>query len=308
MSEQPTFHRADGYVALPVGVLDLDLSPGAFRTLVELCRMANTEGFCWPSLQHLSDRLGRSRSAISGYISDLRAEGLLETFEQKTANGYNYRLKFRVTFWQEWRASLCARRQKIERSVRSDERLLESKNHIHINQPEHDLDKLVEAWKTCFAGAPYPSLAREPDPELVERTRQTLSAGHARPVGRDALEKALSNLWTKLELPSTHDNLTEQSEHLSAAGLTLDEADALVVHLSRTWPKHWRRMPNKAAFEKLAQPITAQTQRAKYAVLTGFMKRYGRAQKSLRRSPGFCSLDLKGSAAIPAGTASYPRI
>ena len=85
MSEQISFNRDKGFVALPVGVLDMDLSPGAFRTLVELCRMANMEGYCWPSLTQLSDRLGRSKSAISGYLKELRGVGLVATEEQRTA-------------------------------------------------------------------------------------------------------------------------------------------------------------------------------------------------------------------------------
>ena len=108
-----------GFVAFPVAVFDLELTPGAFRTLAELCRMANAEGQCWPSLAQVGRKLGRSRAAISGYIAELRDVGVITTEEQKMANGYNYRLRYTVTFWKEWRAGLGKSRKRAERTVQS---------------------------------------------------------------------------------------------------------------------------------------------------------------------------------------------
>ena len=42
------FNPAQGFVALPSDVMDIGMTPGAFRLLVELCRMANTTFECWP--------------------------------------------------------------------------------------------------------------------------------------------------------------------------------------------------------------------------------------------------------------------
>lgn len=100
------FDPRSGYVALPSALLDLDLAPGPFRLLTELCRMANKAGECWPSFGQLSARIGRSKAAISGYLEALREASLVETQKQKMANGYNYRLKFRVVFWPQWRKEL----------------------------------------------------------------------------------------------------------------------------------------------------------------------------------------------------------
>ena len=57
MSETIDCDPNRGFVAFPVALFDLDLSPGAFRTLAELCRMANKSGQCWPSLAQLGQRL-----------------------------------------------------------------------------------------------------------------------------------------------------------------------------------------------------------------------------------------------------------
>jgi hypothetical protein len=107
MASSLTFDPAKGFVALPCEVMNIDMSPGAFRLLVELCRMANRTGECWPSLGQLSERIGRSKAAISGYIAELREIELIETTSQKMANGYNYRLKYCVTFWKSWRSNLA---------------------------------------------------------------------------------------------------------------------------------------------------------------------------------------------------------
>jgi len=102
-----------GFIALPMSVFDLNLTPGTFRNLAELCRMANAEGQCWPSLAQLGDRLGRSRATISGYIAKLRAAELIETETQKMANGYNYRLRYSVVVWKAWRKQL-SRNARVE--------------------------------------------------------------------------------------------------------------------------------------------------------------------------------------------------
>ncbi|MDC0136765.1 winged helix-turn-helix domain-containing protein, partial [Sulfitobacter sp.] len=57
-----------------------------------------------PPFAQLGRRLGRSRASVSAYIAELREAGVLTTQEQKMANGYNYRLRYTVTFWKEWRA------------------------------------------------------------------------------------------------------------------------------------------------------------------------------------------------------------
>jgi len=177
MSEIIDCDPNQGFVAFPVALFDLNLSPGAFRTLAELCRMANKSGQCWPSLAQLGQRLGRSRASISAYIAELREAEVLGTEEQKMANGYNYRLRYTVLFWKEWRASLGqkdkATRPAInahnpERRVQPTERPLRTKNHIHQKQQSQDQScDLVSEWKALFAKAPYPAFEQAPSPALL---------------------------------------------------------------------------------------------------------------------------------------------
>jgi biotin operon repressor len=156
MSETIVFDRRKGFVALPVQVLEMELTPGAFRLLAELCRMANLDGFCWPSLGQLGERLGRSKAAISGYVTDLREAGLISTETQTTANGYNYRLRYCVVFWKAWRASLSGQTgpavevkdsEPVERSVQPVERHRGSKNHIQINHDQSVDDEYEDLRK-----------------------------------------------------------------------------------------------------------------------------------------------------------------
>ncbi len=300
MSEQLSFNPRKGFVALPVEIMDLDLTPGAFRTLAELCRMANTEGFCWPSLQQLSERLGRSRSAVSGYIRDLRAAGLVDTQEQRTANGYNYRLKYRVTFWQDWRASLRKPAQqpdrKTERSVQPDARMTQIKNHILKNhsegRSETDKDKLIRKWARCFAGAPYPAAAREPEPALCESTRNILQKSLPSEVLTAAqMSGDLGRVWTDLGVPVSADILAVQATHLASLRLSEPELTLLLRRLSAQWPSHWQRPPTPEMFIKLVRAAGTASEASKNAVLRSYLKRWELAQKSLQTFRHSCSVE-----------------
>jgi len=307
MSEHPSFDRAKGFVALPVEVLELELTPGAFRLLVELCRMANLDGYCWPSLAQLSDRLGRSRSAISGYIKDLRAEGLIETEEQKTANGYNYRLKYRVTFWQKWRADMTApARPKAERSVRQSERL-KDKNQSHINHCQKDLDSegsgLVSGWAKCFKGAAYPSLAFFPDPELVSDTESFL----ARKPANDQIISAdiileLREIWTNLGLEFSESGLVPLAKFLEMQEYGSSERPKIYEAIKRNWPAHWRRVPDQKQFEKLVRQSNVPSPNVERAVLRGYLKRWELAQKHLPR-PSLSDFVPRNDASAPLAAA-----
>ncbi|NNE53729.1 MAG: hypothetical protein HKN30_15160 [Sulfitobacter sp.] len=131
--------------------------------------MANRERQCWPSLRQLGDRLGRSRAAVSGYIAELREAELIETETQRMANGYNYRLRYRVTFWKNWRGQLG---QKEERRVQPTERPLETQKHIHENHPSPR--DLTLDWAKAVGRAPYPEFTTWPTEDLLEKTRQRL--------------------------------------------------------------------------------------------------------------------------------------
>lgn len=310
MSEQYSFSRDDGFVALPVGVFDLDLSPGSFRTLVELCRMANKEGFCWPSLQQLSERLGRSKSAISGYIAQLRDAELIETQTQTTANGYNYRLKYFIPFWPEWRASLGRRTaQKTEHRVQPVERLRDSEKQNDINHCQVDLDKVISAWGRCFKGAPYPALGKTPSAELVAETTAALRDPHAKSqVSPSQISARLRTLWRDLGVTCSDSLLSKHTAQLQARALNDEELVNAAAALAKAWPHHWRNAPTEEAFAKLVKSRVPPSVMARRTVLEGYMRRFERAQKSLRPTPEFCSVGSKENITAAANTPLYPRI
>ncbi|MEX0337993.1 MAG: helix-turn-helix domain-containing protein [Arenibacterium sp.] len=291
MSEQYHFDRKKGFVALPVDLFDLDLSPGAFRTLTELCRMANADGFCWPSLEQLSDRLGRSRSAISGYIKELRGAELVTTEEQKTANGYNYRLKYQVTFWAAWRASLSPRPvQRNERRVEPVERLLESKNQSLEKQSGENLDMLLKKWQRCFAGAPYPMVARAPNEMLCAETQSALSQPVDAPAPPAKIETQIRAHWKTLSIDVPPAALNAQIKTLISCDLSERELQNLLTTLRKSWPVHWHRCPSDEAFAKLIRTSKITSERRKKDVLRGYYNRWLRAENSLRNRPGSCSV------------------
>jgi len=288
MSEHPRFDRKKGFVALPIEILEIEMSPGAFRLLVELCRMANLDGYCWPSLSQLSDRLGRSRAALSGYLKELRAENLITTEEQKTSNGYNYRLKYKVTFWQDWRAGLrFSAGQKTECRVQPVERLNKDKNQINKNQVNDANDivkrKLVSDWAQCFKGAPYPLVMTPPDPTLVDRTRLTLATKAQKDIHISTdIAKVLSELWASMGVSIKGSELSLQVDHLSKRRLSVGEMRDVERHIKSNWPAHWKRCPKQNDFEKLVKNAGIQTDFEYRRVLSGYLKRWELARKHLR--------------------------
>lgn len=258
-----------GFVAFPMSVFDLDLTPGAFRTLAELCRMANTDGICWPSLRQLGERLGRSRAAISGYIAELRDFGLIETETQKMANGYNYRLRYRVVFWKEWRAQLG---QRSERSVKSTERPLKTKNQIHVNQspaPAVNSDLIVE-WKKCVGRAPYPAFDTWPSEGLLGQTQ------NLRSVTEDISVDIIPRYRAFLSNAGVKPVVDRAVEHVFVdANLSDEGASAFLSKLAQEWKPHWRKPPSPVQLKRMlasVQPEGSAATRSK--LLKSFLKRW----------------------------------
>ena len=266
-----------GFIALPMSVFELDLTPGAFRTLAELCRMANADGQCWPSLAQLGDRLGRSRAAVSGYISELRDEGLIETETQKMANGYNYRLRYRVVFWAAWRKQLS---QKTERSVKPAERPLRTKNQNHSNQSpaEAVMDDLVLSWKRCVGRAPYPAFDTWPSEELLEKSRSVeqrpaiISADIIRSFTAFLEEKGIS------EALLSADARTWLGKHINHP----KQVNAFIQALNDLWKPHWAKPPSLPQLKRLARSLPPQnTPAAQAKLLASYVKRWETHSQSL---------------------------
>jgi len=93
-----------GFVRVPRNYLDLPVSPGAKVLLLHLCAAANECGESWYGYGDIASLLGRSKSSIVGYVRELVDLGLVEAIEQKTANGFNYRRRLRLTQWQSFLA------------------------------------------------------------------------------------------------------------------------------------------------------------------------------------------------------------
>lgn len=277
-----------GFVAFPVALFDLDLTPGAFRTLAELCRMANTAGQCWPSLAQLGRRLGRSRAAVSGYIAELRATGVLTTEEQKMANGYNYRLRYTVTFWAAWRAGLGRTAPekpttavvRDERRVQPAERPLRTKNHIHSNQESGFHQDLLEKWKRCAGNAPYPGFAQTPTACLRARTEHLSAAlPAATPVISADITAALGAFAHRHGLQGS---VKEATATLVPLVKSRDHLDALIKAVEDQWQPHWRKPPSDAQWRRALSTLPpVQTPQAVAKLLKSYLRRWKLYARSL---------------------------
>ncbi|MEQ6204560.1 helix-turn-helix domain-containing protein [Sulfitobacter sp. HNIBRBA2951] len=288
MSKNIDCDPSKGFVAFPVALFDLDLSPGAFRTLAELCRMANVSGQCWPSLAQLGRRLGRSRAAVSGYIAELREADVLTTQEQKMANGYNYRLRYTVTFWKEWRAGLGKERkvaapvQKPERRVQPSERPLETKNHIHKNK--QGLGKfacLVSDWKRAVGNAPYPTFDTWPSEALVASTEEVPDGIEPAPIISADIDAAIKQFCDERGLNSP----TGLGQTLSSAitsGATLSQ---LMSCLAAQWQPHWKNPPNAFQLKRLLDAMPPACDVAtEHKLLKSYLRRWNLHLRSLPSS------------------------
>ena len=287
MSEIIDCDPSKGFVAFPVAVFDLDLSPGAFRTLAELCRMANSIGQCWPSLAQLGRRLGRSRAAVSGYVTELRAAGVLSTEEQKMANGYNYRLRYTVTFWKEWRAGLGRSKtpskpaQTIERSIQPSERPLRTINQIHIKQHESgEIAKLISDWKGAVGKAPYPGFSSWPSEVLVAKSKATSDQLlQPDPLISADIERALRQFCVARGLTGPKGEVSDQ---LCSFILTREGLDQMISALSDSWQPHWKKPPNTYQLIRLVTTLPAlRNIGAEQKLLKSYLRRWKLHMRSL---------------------------
>ncbi|WP_157982158.1 helix-turn-helix domain-containing protein [Oceanicella sp. SM1341] len=333
MTNSLHFDPADGFVALPVRVLEIEMSPGAFRTLTELCRMANAEGYCWPSLEQLSARLARSRSAISGYVKELRGLGLIDTLTQKMANGYNYRLKFLVTFWADWRASLSIRKrtadaaasatpEPAERSVQPAERRVNSKNQSQENHSlapvpaAGEVEEVLSEWTELTRGQPFGTFREPASPDLLRRSAALVSTAddteRAPAISAD-ISKRLAALWKRLRVEHGSDELSAQVREIAEARCTDPQLSALVDSISRAWKSHWRRPPAPRQFTGYIEAARAQDPvKSRLRLIEIHLERWNRTQFGLPKGALSNSLSKRGSIALDKTggmeSPSYPRI
>ncbi|MEP5154246.1 helix-turn-helix domain-containing protein [Planktotalea sp.] len=312
MAFSQDFDPTKGYVALPCDVMDIEMSPGSFRLLVELCRMANRSGECWPSLGQLSERIGRSKAAISGYIAELRALDLVETVNQKMANGYNYRLKYSVTFWAEWRAKLSAPRlvsnvSETERSVQPDERRVNSKNQNHKNNTSENseptdtespqLVSVFSKWSDLSKAAPFPTFNAEVPENLLRETQTVLANVALKILSEAEVAQSLSGLWKGLGVSISILEVEQQVKAFKARQTTKLGMTVFENEVKSQWKDHWRKPPNETQFSAmLAAAQKKNRTEGMLRMLEQYLRRWELLQKQLQPSRTSPNLALKHAA------------
>ena len=264
MSSIPTIDASKGFVALPASIMDLEMSLGAFRVLVELCNLACIRGYSWPGQDQLAEKIGRSKASVSGYVKELRELGLVETISQTMASGYNYRCKYLVTFWADWIASRKEKRvtrkpaanddQPTERSVQPADRPSSKKNNIHKTQTDEPARRLAavvndvdKAWKDLMDRSGH---FRHAPPEGLEQftARLLRKNPHFDPLPQSQLEALLKDVWAGRGVTVSADTITEQASLLVAQKCSSEGAARLKATIDYGWQPHWRKPPTKDQF------------------------------------------------------------
>lgn len=312
MSAPLDLDTKQGFLALPPSILDLEMSPGAFRVLAYLCNLASTEGWAWPSLQQIGDKMGRGKAAVSGYINELRELGLIETKNQKMASGYNYRLKFFVTFWSAWLKKLKEKSTKTkssaeaptpvrqtERSVLSSERPTSYKHKIHKTHTSAPaapaaevVKKIYDEWNDCARGAPYGQFQRPVSSDLVRRSEDVVRftpVTPPKPVPANVLAETLSATWKNLNVDCPHETLNAQVQTLTSRGLSQECLEALVANIGDIWQHFWKYPPAPRQFEELVRKSsTAFMQQAHAAGIKRHLKNWKLTKQRLDERLSCC--------------------
>lgn len=269
MSESILIDPARGFVALPAQILDLEISPGAFRVLTHLCNLADVSGWSWSSLEQFAERIGRAKSSVSAYLQELRAAGLIKTEQQTRNNGAFYRLKICVTFWADWvkvrvdcgkaTTKKTARKSepKIERRVQPVERPKEDKHKsikTHSSgKPGGDSNKIWQGWQALTKGQPFGQFARNASPALVQDTSKLLDCWNPTPaLSRSSIENNLAATWLDIGVLPPAPVLRSQIAHCVKRKFTQADCQALADSIHKTWKRHWQKPPTPAQFVELA--------------------------------------------------------
>lgn len=272
-----------GFVAFPMAVFEAGLRPGAFRLLAELCRMADREGWCWPTLRQLSERIGRSRPTLCADVGELRRAGLVETERQTLSNGCNARLRYRVTFWRRWRRSLSGgetRATSATRDAPAERRVrrAECKETRSIPNQESERVKLAEEWTSRAGRAPYPGFSVPPDADLLRRTT-AITDGEACIADVDAMRTELRSFFQDLGV------VDDGKAATAALGAGIAEPSEAVAALRDAWKPHWRRPPTEQQAANLFASCSSARSSAASSLLRSFLRRWERWAASTARRP-----------------------
>ncbi|SFF14642.1 Helix-turn-helix domain-containing protein [Sulfitobacter brevis] len=315
-----------GFLALPPALLELEMTPGAFRVLSYLCNLADKKGWSWPTLKQIGAKMKRGNAAISGYIEELRDLGLITTETQTMASGYNYRLKYFVTFWSAWITTLKERSTKgkssakaptlvrqTERSVCSSERLTSYKHKIHethTSVPDTSdrsskpgpvtaaadvvVEKIYLEWLECTRGAPFGQFSKPVSEDLVMRTEAILQS-HAivrdEQVPRAVMSETLSATWQGLGVECPAETLNAQVQCLSTRNFSQLGLDTLTANIRDIWKHFWKYPPAPRQFEELVSAASGTIpQQSRLRVIKSNLKSWRSKKQLLVSSPACCIL------------------
>lgn len=296
MSEVLEIDPSKGFVAIPAQILDLEISPGAFRALIHLCNLADETGFCWPSLEQLGESMGRSKAAVSGYIQNLREAGVIQTFTQKMASGYNYRLKVKVLFWADWVKTRSRKKikpvQEGECSVHHVDRPATQKNKTYKTQttpaglPTGEVKSIYERWRHLTHGVPFGQFRAQPDNKLIKDTQRLISI--YRPDDKPdvtAVTSQLRSLWQRLSVTASEADIAEQSYAILKSGITKKGVACLVAKFLETWKPFWKKPPTPLQFEAMIS--NAKSEHPEDAMVRIIALDFGKWTKSQLPTKGF---------------------
>lgn len=199
------------------------------------------------------------------------------------ANGYNYRLRYTVTFWKEWRAGLrrdqkpkVAERAmpKPERSIQPTERPLRTKNHIHLNQQGlGEVSKLVSNWKQSVGKMPYPEFNQWPSDPLLRQTEAMLKN---MPENSPLISADISDAFTSF---ANRHGLTgctiTLAEALYADIKSLTTLNRLMETLEADWQSHWQKLPNAYQVTRLLKSLPLESDPAtEHKLLKSYLQRW----------------------------------
>jgi hypothetical protein len=257
---------ADGFLRFPRRWMSLPLSPGAKCLLMHFCGAADESGASWYSFGQIGAIIQRSRASVAGYVRELRDAGLIETERQRTANGFNYRLRIRILGWEDmlraWRTKRAPSQRPVERCIRYAERKNPTGSEKEISEtetPAGESDRPSPAhttfgaereaeWRRCAGDETGIGFASPPSAELLHAVLQEadrLNAVHDILEENDATDvavTALRTLCSRRRLSADADGIASAAAVIGRRIRTRDGLRRAVARLDAEWPPHWRRL------------------------------------------------------------------
>jgi len=285
-----------GYLRMPNEWLRLPVSPAAKVLLAHFCSAASEFGASWYSYEQLSEIVGRSKASISTYVKELRAAGVISVRNQRTANGFNYRLFVTIVGWRDLLADWTQGRKpsksgskKTERRVQPTERNdptgHKTKTYKTKTPPCPIVAKAVAAISSSDAQGvvwedkderdwarfrpsdrdPATSHGALPAPELIEKIQARVLTLCATTGVLDQAEKRELVTSMMLDFCEKHriSPSEDEQEKFRAAVMigvqTKNQAQLLFDKLSDRWHPSWKRLSTPSQIQKICDESDARS-------------------------------------------------